>query len=122
MTGEMLDKGLETCVLGNNIERGAGGFRRKATYVVGDVEIESVVASALDANVLGVWPQGLKLVGEVEGYFGLVGPAKNADLEGAAAKAGQILGLNIFEIDKDEVGIHSADTCLVPDFTAIKYP
>ena len=99
---EVLDQWVEPGVFRNDKERSARGLGGEAADVVGDVEIEGVAAGALDADVFGIRPEGLKLGGEVKWDFGLVGSAKDLGLEGASAQRSQVLGLNVLEVDKDD--------------------
>ncbi len=57
----------------------------------------------MNPDVFGVWAKGLEFGGEVERDFGLVGAAEDFRFERASAKLGQVLGLNVLEIDKDDV-------------------
>lgn len=90
------------------MEGGAGDLGGEAAYVVGNVEVESVGAGALDLDIFGVWAKGLEFGGEVEGDFGLVGAAEDLGLEGASSKLSQVFGLNVLEIDEYDVGFHVA--------------
>ena len=66
---EVLDQWVEPGVFRNDKERSARGLGGEAADVVGDVEIEGVAAGALDSDVFGIRPEGLKLGSEVKWDF-----------------------------------------------------
>ena len=71
------------------------------------MEVERIGAAAVDSHVFGgVWSKALKLGGKVEGDFGLVGPAEDLDFERRASKLGQVFGLNVLEVDEDDIRFH----------------
>ncbi len=116
---EVLDERFKAFVLGDNVEGGAGGLGGDFSNVVSDVEIQGVPACALDADVLGIRPEALELVGEIEGDLALVGTAKDLYLELLALKAGQVLRLNVLKVNKDDVRFHGAHVYRVCDGTAV---
>jgi len=109
---EVLDERVEALVFGNDAEGGSRELSGEATYVISDVEIQSVGAGALNPDVFCVWSKGLEFGGEVERDFGLVRAAEDLGLEWVPTKLSQVFGLNVFEVDEDDVGIHCIDICL----------
>ena len=97
---------------------GGGILGGQSANVVGDVEIEGVGAGALDADVFGVWSEGLEFGGKVEGHFGLVGAAEDLGFEWPPTERSQVLGLNVLEVDKDDVRFQAVDDRFGGDSTS----
>jgi hypothetical protein len=66
------------------------------------VEIEGIAASALDADIFGVWAQRLKFRRQIQWDPGLGGSAEYLRPEGTAFKLSQIPGLHVFEVDQND--------------------
>lgn len=77
----MLDKGIETGVLRDDVEICSRILRREFSYVVGDVEVEGVLAVAGDSDVLGARASALQRRGNIDRNLGLTGSDENNDLE-----------------------------------------
>jgi len=67
----MPDKGVESGILGNDVENGIRKFCGKTPNIIGNVEIESIAASSLNANVFDFWTKRLEFCDKVGRYFGL---------------------------------------------------
>jgi hypothetical protein len=117
---EVRDERSEAFVLGNHVESGTRRLGRDVSNVISDVKIQGVPSCALDADVLGVRSEGLELVGEVERDLALVGPAKDFYLECPALKACQILRLNVFKVNEDEVRSRGPAAHLACDGTVVE--
>ena len=100
---EVLNQRIEALVFGDNVEGGSRDLGGEPAYVIRDVEIESVGAGALNPDVFGVRAKGLEFGGEVEWDFGLVRAAEDLGFEGAPSKLSQVFGLNVLEVDQDDV-------------------
>src|SRR5262245_42299135 len=105
---KVLDKRVEPLVFGNDIESGVGMVGGEAHDVVRNVEVEGVGAGALDTDVLRLRPEGLEFGGSVEWDLVLVGPTEDLGYEGASLKVSQGFGLNVLEVDEDDVRFHGA--------------
>src|SRR6185312_6156003 len=100
---QMLDQWIEARVLGNDAERSTGNLGGKQPDIVGEVEIEGIVAGRLEENVLGISAKRMHGLGEFDRYLRLARAEKELQLELAAAQQLDIGRLNVFVVDQHEV-------------------
>ena len=75
-------------------------FRRELAHIVGNMEIQRVLAIARYLYVHGIGAKGLNSCREFIWHLRLIFAHKHKHLERVACKNLQILGLHIFKIDK----------------------
>ena len=68
------------------------------------MKVEGVATAAFDLHIFGKVPEGLHLQDQRAREFRLQGAHEHEDFEVAAAQERQVLWLDVFKIDQDEIG------------------
>jgi len=105
---EMLDQGIKTFVLADDMKLRIRVFSRQFTNVIGDMEIQRILAVAGYLDVLGVVTKKLHGICKVKRYLCLVRTDKDEYLEWVPGQELKVLGMNVFEIDEYVVRCHGS--------------
>ena len=68
-----------------------GMLNGQTSDVIGNVEIEGIVAVSIDLEVLGIRSENLQRTGHLQGYLGLIRPQEHLDLVRPAAQNADVL-------------------------------
>jgi len=72
------------------------------------MEIKGVAPVSFNLYVLSVWSEGLEGASHLKRDLGLVGPDEYLDLVLTETQYAHVLGLNVLEINENEIGLQTA--------------
>jgi hypothetical protein len=100
------NQGIKPGIPGQNSEARLGMLDGEPAEVVGDVEVQGIVAVALHLDVLDIRAEGLEGTDQRHRHLGLVRAKENFDFEGAAPERRNVVGLDVLKIEQKERGLH----------------